>query len=1657
MEEKQQDIEDFMTEITAVMVKIYSSCDVEVTDSVKVSQLIDFIKPYFNEELTRLECLRQTLDPDNNDVSVSSETFYKAMTDWAKKMSSEEANESFCGSPCRLDNIDKEMLYNQSTPRTSFGQKLLNGSLELLNLSNVSSYSTNGSKTMGADATLYEERIKMLQFEIGKSKSEMALMRNQLTNFEELNECLQLDIVKTNKKLHAEQLEKENLVQQIRELEELKDELISYRKKIDELMRQKNSTEKENEKLSNRVKEIEEAREKLDRKNEESFKKEQELKNKLYAIKVDLDCKETEILELNQLNDNLKNHLNQNRELISCMESEIEELKVYRQGHENARQNQLNSPSFIYKNLLEAFSNYPTYTSNDFSPPQRPITPPTNTMSPIPIWRAKSTENLSLQLENGNGLNLRRQVLTKSASATNNANRSLIFSEEGAGDGDQFFMDADDSFTRHQEFLKIIDTQFNKRDSLQAEFSKVKDGFGCKCRLTIEEKDKIIGDLKEMLDDHRNISEKLAVLEEKNASLRMEKLDLQKNLCEVEVTLADLESAKSDMEYDLFKATTEIKNVKTERDQVSFDKVLMENKIKLMDRDVKALREAIEAKTLEIESLKEKTCELEKYLFFEDLSKKLEEKINEKNEALKCLEEDNKRLKRNLENFTCKTTEEKNSALKLLTNEIDDLKDALEKKNVEIAELLENIKSTADWKKLLQDKLQGEIYEKNLKLQNLLDENERLKSNVTDLKTQLSLAVDNKEELSNVNSRIMETMKQLEDHLSQKSLLVAGLMEIKEKLAQSLLQAEQAVENKMTEVLRLKDRLQKDLSLKNDLWVEIKKLEGENRDLKVQSEEMAKQRDSFKEKYTDKSDIVKNQEALLKSLEKKIEEEQEKNLSVRVLEIDVKEKDRKILLLESHKERHLEAKKELEENNNTIDKVVDKLAKMFEEDLNGLMRLQKLENLAVKCENNNNLSIKIVEKLSKGKNIDLLEGSPMEKIQALVEELSKRQKESVEELEKLRTSREFAKSRMKKEDSVKKTSSETSLHKNNFGKQQVKIDRLEERLDVTLKRLDASERKCKESEKTLKELMKLKNDYEEMLKAKSEELMRLKNESAEVLKAKSEELMQLNNESKEVEEKLTDLEKQLEKNLVDLKNLQADKNIAEQRLMLRGKETADLYANYSDLKRRFDENRTALRDLETQNAQLTQEKYSLMSEEDSLREQLCKARRDLAEVSGKSEDLKSLNEAEEKLKGTVGLLKTSEMELNCVKGKVDRLREEVLKFDEQMKGRNGVLLSGRQELGRILVKVLNVLRKTDDLLSYNENYDKLFNEVTAGNFNENTADVEVEVKKLGKQIKVAVFLLEIVAIRFPKHMDLNDATNSEAEQVDNRFLVPDGSHNKVLKRFTLRPGRLIASRPMSPDSPSLDVEDAELNLNENKNPESPDSDAVKCESWMKSFEESFDTADGDHSHYFNKLDDLENFCSDIDLQQPFPNVTDLFLEKLGLHETSELTNFSKEETENLFTTLVIQLAIDSKDYPERRLKQKEQCIEVHDKMLKLLKEINFRLRDHKCIGASDSIKPIFIIVEEARQLVQLVATSCAQYGVVSYEGRMTKCWNLVTNYTAQLRQVQSQSTVKMVDSPTQTARMRKESSRDRRSLERVAQETREVTRPPLPRNACAIL
>nr|CAH7730474.1 unnamed protein product [Callosobruchus chinensis] len=157
---------------------------------------------------------------------------------------------------------------------------------------------------------------------------------------------------------------------------------------------------------------------------------------------------------------------------------------------------------------------------------------------------------------------------------------------------------------------------------------------------------------------------------------------------------------------------------------------------------------------------------------------------------------------------------------------------------------------------------------------------------------------------------------------------------------------------------------------------------------------------------------------------------------------------------------------------------------------------------------------------------------------------------------------------------------------------------------------------------------------------------------------------------------------------------------------------------------------------------------------------------------------------------------------------------------------------------------------------------------------------------------------------------------------------------------------------------------------------------------------------------------LAQLPDDVPTIEAFPYLTDDFLEKLGLDDRSPELRLSKEDTEKIFKSLTLQMNLNMEDIVERLDQHRAECERQHKRCFYLMKDISTRLRDHRCIGATDPINPVFVLLEDVRFLLQEIIKSTGKLGIITCEKRMAKCWRLIIDHVQILRsELESKNTV----------------------------------------------
>lgn len=112
--------------------------------------------------------------------------------------------------------------------------------------------------------------------------------------------------------------------------------------------------------------------------------------------------------------------------------------------------------------------------------------------------------------------------------------------------------------------------------------------------------------------------------------------------------------------------------------------------------------------------------------------------------------------------------------------------------------------------------------------------------------------------------------------------------------------------------------------------------------------------------------------------------------------------------------------------------------------------------------------------------------------------------------------------------------------------------------------------------------------------------------------------------------------------------------------------------------------------------------------------------------------------------------------------------------------------------------------------------------------------------------------------------------------------------------------------------------------------------------------------------------------------------------------------FPAENVVKFFIPLANQIEISSLSVEEKLKQQIDLCQQQQRKYLTLIKDISVRLRDHKCIGATDPINPVFILLEDVRFLLHEIIHSSNVLGMLKYDSYMSKSWMAFSYYVIKL-------------------------------------------------------
>lgn len=353
------DLDSSMSEtlsgITLIMEKIFSSCDVNNSDSVPAIALLEYVKPYIIETSeAAFSDLQTSLDPNRTNPNVSSANFYAVMRNWAKKVQ----GNSFSPAKQGLEDLMKAP---QSTPRPSISPTDLNNFLNIVSDANLFQ-----SFNFSPNATL-ESELKEVQQKLHAKANEVMELRSQLSFYEEQNQDLISDLERTNKRLTLEQQINNDLKKTREKFDESRDEASHYLEENVFLQKMLANIKQENSNLLSKFEEFEKEKEESEKIIKSLKVKENNYVEEIKSLRINL-------LQLEEENNNAKfvqkkfqNKINEQNELLEhyvqsseTMKNEIETLKrafkktLKEKEEENLNETKCRSPSYSQREDIKS-------------------------------------------------------------------------------------------------------------------------------------------------------------------------------------------------------------------------------------------------------------------------------------------------------------------------------------------------------------------------------------------------------------------------------------------------------------------------------------------------------------------------------------------------------------------------------------------------------------------------------------------------------------------------------------------------------------------------------------------------------------------------------------------------------------------------------------------------------------------------------------------------------------------------------------------------------------------------------------------------------------------------------------------------------------------------------------------------------------------------------------------------------------------------------------------------------------------------------------------------------------------------------------------------------------------------------------------------------
>ncbi|XP_076265961.1 uncharacterized protein LOC143199769 isoform X2 [Rhynchophorus ferrugineus] len=1540
-------------DVATVFRNIYCSCDIDNTDLVPVSRLIEFIQPFMIEDLNALEDLRNSLDPENKNVFVSSDHFYDVIGRWSQKIAAGTSDDDEFQPSCRLPAIeDKHLPYSHSTPRASLGDKLLKCK-DLLNLSNISGYSLSTSRldtTNHNDVEKLEEEIKKLEHQILKLTGELTITKQQLTSSEEQNDVLQQNFDRLNKRLHAEQQIIEHLQSDRKYHEELREEIQFLKDTVEILKKQLSQSEKDNLYYKNQMDELEQERMTVERKNEVLTRQHQECLQEILDMKTEIEAKEQQIETDQKDYNDLKMKLNEQRDVIDQLRQEIDTANYAKLMLEKSVKSKLS--------IMGSNSSLEQQDSEE-------------------DWKSAPTDNQNSDMEsNGNTESLQLEIHKADPLLITRSYDTLMFEK------DEHIVSLEDEIEILKDFVEKTESQ---REDLTSQLSELKENNKdllshnfiltneveisrttintLRQRLTQLEQNGVImehpqeyendssgrlSEIEETLKDKELTIEELKVKLESSGSLEDEINKLKEDLKVANEKLEMRTKEYREMEAENNSLQAMIKSLENQKQDIN------ENLIKQYEFQLQIkLREELSAKDNELASLRQQVDE-EKNGLIADFERQIQEneceftrKINEKeSELIEIKENLEKKIVSEFEGKVRDSVDAEERILKL------GLKCGQQQQ--ELNELLTQL--YAERKSVLQAKNE---------IETLNSQNVQLRSKIDSLQETISNLEDEQvNKIHNINAVIIE----IEKHLDNRNELIRELRRLNKNMESSLHEAESNLKKKIGEVLELRNGLKKDIEVKNNLWSQMEMLRKDLETSKEEKKELMSKNQSLTDSF-EMLNIEHNNLLIIYDLEVKknldmsgqishfTEERNYYNTNWNKLNTDYNNQENAL-------KHQIEANRQLGETVSRLEKQVKELTQVEKMDFSSQtdaldemnkevnVILQELENKLITEINKNNETTRTLKETS--------------------EILCDRNRELCE------MKRKITDSELMMKNSVDQHIKENSVLSKDLAKaqeflvlNQIEISNLNTKLVDELRK---NESLTNELQTKLNELDSIKkkvslNDIEA-----KENIQKLSNKLAEVN-------LLLSNKQKDIEE-------------IQISHIQALDELDNERRMLK---TQLAHIN-SDL---IQKNEINLK-LEQKVLVLEQEKSALLTYKDvnqKLQEEVETNKiifENMRMVAKERDNLScELRESQTVNSNLQVLLNTRQLECLDLQAKCLVLEEKSQQQAELIKQSELLLKQNQEELKKACFQkdlLNNELTRINSMSSIN-NSDQMKNlEETKSELEQPTedsrrlaSDVDETRKRFSDRGRLSSDRDSGRGKSYFRQQATIDRLKQKVEQLE-IDLRNERSRNEDLKsKLSLTESQMLSWETRkeasskqwhssSSDSPYI-TEGKTINKFTLRSPKVQSTCSFSADSPTTNYEAVIEVPPLD-------IIGIANILQDLDLSET----------------CSSEVKINQEETEKRVLNLISVLRTSSSDVYERIEKHTEKYRVQYEGILTLLSDVSYRLRDHVCIGTAEPIMPVFVLLEEVKiQLKQLVE-NVGQVGALIYEDKMRKIWSLLTDY-----------------------------------------------------------